>query len=75
MSTTELIERIKALTPLQRQEIAAHIERLSRPAGSGAFPKELLDRITARRESIHAEKGTLPDSTDFIRRTRDTGDE
>ena len=75
MSTTQLIEAFSALTDSQQDEIVSRIKELSSvKTQKSAFPKEILDRIDARREQIRREKGELPDSTDFLRRSRE-GDE
>lgn len=75
MSTTHLLDAFASLTPPQQAEIAARMKEMAKPTSAApSFPKELLDRIDERRERIRAEKGELPDSTDFLRRCRD-GDE
>ncbi|MEO8358391.1 MAG: hypothetical protein ABI672_00050 [Vicinamibacteria bacterium] len=73
MSTTELIERIKSLTPQQQREIESHIEQLAKGSASTVAVKRdsLMERMAARRERIFQRNGELPDSADMIREWRD----
>ena len=74
MSTAELIDRIRALSPEDLAVVKAHINSATAtPANAGARPKEdpLLDRITARRERILKRNGPLPDNATALREWRD----
>ena len=71
MSTTELIEQIKRLTPDQQREVHAHIERLTKV--QPRVPEDLVERINAQRERLARLYGPFGDSTDDIRRLRDEG--
>ena len=74
MSTAELIDRIRALSPEDLAVVKAHINsEIATPPDATTRPKEdpLLDRITARRERILKRNGPLPDNTAAIREWRD----
>ena len=74
MSTAELIDRIKALSPEELAVVKAHINSaIAATPGASSRRKEdpLLDRITARRERILRRNGPLPDSATAIREWRD----
>lgn len=74
MSTTELIDRIKALSPEELAIVKAHINSAIATAPNARTPRKedpLLDRITARREEILRRNGPLPDSAAAIREWRD----
>jgi hypothetical protein len=74
MSTAELIDRIRALSPEDLALVKAHINSATAaPPDAGTPPKEdaLLDRITARRERILRRNGPLPDNAAAIREWRD----
>lgn len=74
MSTAELIDRIRALSPEDLALVKAHINSaIATPPHASTAPKEdlLLDRITARRERILKRNGPLPDSTTAIREWRE----
>ncbi|MBK5255359.1 MAG: hypothetical protein JJE39_04945 [Vicinamibacteria bacterium] len=74
MSTAELIDRIRALSPEELAVVKAHINSaIVAPPDAGTRPKEdpLLDRITARRERILKRNGPLPDNATAIREWRD----
>lgn len=74
MSTADLIDRIRALSPAELAVVKAHIDSATAgPSDPGTRPKEdpLLDRITARRERILKRNGPLPDSAVAIREWRD----
>lgn len=71
MSTTELIEQIKSLTPDQQREVGEHVERLTRV--QPRVPQGLVERINARRERLASLYGPFEDSADDIRRLRDEG--
>ncbi len=71
MSTTELIEQIKSLTPDQQREVGEHVERLTRV--QPGVSQGLVERINARRKRLASLYGPFEDSTDDIRRLRDEG--
>jgi hypothetical protein len=74
MSTAELIDRIRALSPEGLAIVMAHINSATTtPPDAGRRPQldPLLDRITARRERILRRNGPLPDSATAIREWRD----
>lgn len=74
MSTAELIDRIRALSPEDLAVVKAHINSAAAtPPDASTRPREdaLLDRITARRERILRRNGPLPDNAAAIREWRD----
>lgn len=71
MSTAELIEQIKNLTPDQQREVSAHIERLTRV--EARISDDVVERINSRRERLAHLYGPFGDSTEDIRKLRDEG--
>lgn len=74
MSTAELIDRLRALSPEELAIVKAHIDAATTaPPDAGSQPKgdALLDRITARREQILKRNGPLPNNATAIREWRD----
>jgi len=78
MSTSELIERIKALPPRELAAVEAYVRAL--PSAAGTAPTEaeaaeddpLVAKILARREHLRATIGTLDNHKD-IRDMRENG--
>jgi len=74
MSTNELIERIKALSPRERAAVEAYVRALP-GAGDKArseVPDPLAARIVARRERLRAKFGSFTVHDD-IRELRENG--
>jgi hypothetical protein len=74
MSTSELIERIKALPPRELAAVEAYVRALPSAAGkpSSEVPDTLAARIVARRERLRAKFGTFSVHDD-IRELRENG--
>ncbi|MEO8362745.1 MAG: hypothetical protein ABI672_22155 [Vicinamibacteria bacterium] len=73
MSTADLLERIEALSPEEREKAEAYVAFLARDAaGRAGTPDPLVERIIARRERIRAAVGSLDNHRD-IRDLRENG--
>ena len=75
MATKTLVEKIGALPPEKRAMVEDFIDSMSvaEVPAKPAFPRELLERINARREKLLREHGLFPDSTEIIRELREEG--
>ena len=74
MSTSELIERIKALPPRELAAVEAYVRALPSAGDKspGAVPDPLAARIIARRERLRAKFGSFSVHDD-IRELRENG--
>lgn len=76
MATNTLIAKIEALPPDKKATVEEFVDSISEAPTAPkepAFPRELLERIDARRERLFREHGLFPDSTETIRELRENG--
>jgi hypothetical protein len=76
VATKTLIDKIQALPPDKKARVEDFVDSINDGVASPkkpAFPRELLERIDARREKLFREHGLFPDSTETIRELRENG--
>ena len=76
MATKTLIDKIEALPPDKRASVEDFVDSIAEAVATTkepAFPRELLEKINARREELFREHGLFPDSTRIIRELRENG--
>lgn len=75
-ATRALMDKIDALPPDKRAKVENFVDSMTEAAAGPrppVFPRELLERINARREELSREHGLFPDSTKIIRELREDG--
>ena len=76
MAAKTLVAKIEALPPDKRAKVEDFVDSINEVVATPeepAFPRELLERIDARREKLFREHGLFPDSTETIRELRENG--
>jgi hypothetical protein len=76
VATKTLVDKIEALPPERRAKVEDFVDSMAEAVATATeptFPRELLERINARREELLHAHGLFPDSTDVIRELREEG--